>query len=64
MIEINLFLLTTMFNRILACPPTTMLAEMVSIVGVGGQLDTNRLIKPSRLILLLSGSFNGPYQGS
>ena len=53
-----------MFNRILACPPTTMLAEMVSIVGVGGQLDTNRLIKPSRLILLLSGSFNGPYQGS
>jgi hypothetical protein len=37
MIEMNLFLLTTMFNRILACPPTTMVAEMVSIVSGGGQ---------------------------
>jgi hypothetical protein len=33
----NLFMFTSMFNRIRARPPTTMVAEMASIVVGGGQ---------------------------
>jgi len=48
-----------MFNRIQAHPPATMVAKTASIDVDGGKYDTNRLIKPSRLILLLAINFYG-----
>jgi len=36
-VEINLFMFTSMFNRIQAHPPATMVAETASIVVGGGQ---------------------------
>ena len=42
-----------MFNQI-------QVAATASIVACGGQYNTNRLIMPSRLILQLGVSFNGP----
>jgi hypothetical protein len=36
-VEINLFLLTSVFNQIWARPPATMVAETASIVIGGGQ---------------------------
>jgi hypothetical protein len=47
----------------ISIPLATMVAEPASIVGGGSQLDTNRLTKPYRLILLLSVSFDGQLHG-
>jgi hypothetical protein len=40
-VEINLFMLTSMFNRIRALSPATMVAETASLVVGGSQYGTN-----------------------